>query len=613
MEKINLPELTLADIMRNIRTEAQSQPSSITETHVSVSSALNTDFTQVNRYPKETAFIPKIRYTTADFCQHHDKTFIRHLFNAILKREPDEAGMDYYLSQLRSGKRTKREIIANMRFSKEGRAHKVRVQGILLPFLVALFYRLPMIGYILKLLIALAKLPKLVEKVHQLEALNHAPKPELVELERYFKEQINQKANRHELESKANRHELESKADRSDLALKANREELIMKANREELNTKANRTELDLKANREELAMKADRDELDAKANRHELETKANCEDVSIRVDWAAFEGYTQQLAETLTAKQVQFDQLAAANASFSSTQSQLNQTITQKQAELEHMLVEKQAIIDDLTRQVRDHKVTLLDNQRRLQLLLEEARKRLPKPLSAQQLKNISQADEHLQDAMYIAFEDKFRGTRADIKQRQKVYLPYIATALTATADAPILDVGCGRGEWLELLQEHGIKACGLDLNSAMIHECHQRNLDAQEREVVAHLRTLPSNSLAAITGFHIIEHLPFKILLNLLDECLRVLKPGGIVIFETPNPENLLVGSYLFYTDPTHLNPLVPETTRFLLEQRGFMQVEIKRLHKYSDYYPVISTDPFLLQHVYNELDFGVIGCKM
>jgi hypothetical protein len=311
MEKIDLPELTLAEIMRNIRAEVQNQPPLITETPVAVSPALNTDFAKLNRYAKEKPFEIKMSYTTADFCQYHDKVFIRHLFQAILKREPDDAGMDYYLSQLRSGKRTKREIIANMRFSKEGRANKVRVKGIMMPFWVALFYRLPLLGYLLKLLVALLKLPKLVEKVHQLEALNQAPKPELVELERYFQEQLSQKATRAELDLKANRFESDLKAARTELALKVTKEELEsktirdeleftairagldLKANWEELDLKANREELNLKANREELDLKANREELAGKVNREELnnklENKANREEVNIRVDWVSF------------------------------------------------------------------------------------------------------------------------------------------------------------------------------------------------------------------------------------------------------------------------------------------------------------------------------------
>ncbi len=609
MEKIDLPELTLADIMRNIRAEVQHQPPSNSNA-TSASSALNLDFDKLTHYDKEKSFQLKNTYTVSDFCQYHDKVFIVNLFRAVLKREPDDQGMDYYLSHLRTGKKTKREIIANMRFSKEGRAKKVVVKGIKIPFLVALFYRVPVLGYLLKFVVALIKLPKLVEKVHQLEAQSQTPKPEFVALERYLQEVLSGKANREELNVKADRQELEAKADRSELALKANREELAVKADRQELDTKATREELALKASWQALEQKADREELDLKATR---------EEVALKASWQALEQKADREELDLKATRAE----VALKASWQALEQKVNReelalkadwTVFETQKNHTELALDKhQAELDELARQIRDHKLNILDNHRRLQLLLEEARKRMPDAFSVQQLKNIVSEEEHIADAMYIAFEDKFRGTREDIKKRQAVYLPYIKTALQATGNAAVLDVGCGRGEWLELLQQQGITASGLDLNSVMIQECHERGLTAQEKEVTAYLRTLPANSLAAITGFHLIEHLPFKVLLCLLDESLRVLKPGGMVIFETPNPENLMVGAYLFYTDPSHVNPLVPETTKFLIEQRGFENVQIKRLHKYSDYYPVLTTDPFLVNHFYNEMDFGVIGCKM
>jgi O-antigen chain-terminating methyltransferase len=96
------------------------------------------------------------------------------------------------------------------------------------------------------------------------------------------------------------------------------------------------------------------------------------------------------------------------------------------------------------------------------------------------------------------------------------------------------------------------------------------------------------------------------------LIDESLRALKPKGIVIFEAPNPENLTVGAYSFYTDPTHTSPQVPDTISFLLEQRGFCSVEIKRLHKYKDYNNVTSTNEIIDKWLYNEMDYSVIGYK-
>ena len=100
---------------------------------------------------------------------------------------------------------------------------------------------------------------------------------------------------------------------------------------------------------------------------------------------------------------------------------------------------------------------------------------------------------------------------------------------------------------------------------------------------------------------------------MVNLFDEALRVIKPGGMVIFETPNPENILVGAHYFYSDPTHVNPLVPETMAFILEQRGFNKIEIKRLHKYSDYHEFNVDNEFIEKNFNNEMDYAVIGYKV
>lgn len=230
---------------------------------------------------------------------------------------------------------------------------------------------------------------------------------------------------------------------------------------------------------------------------------------------------------------------------------------------------------------QVRNLKLNLLDQERRLKLLLEEARKRLPEPISQAQIESMVSEEDHMLDAFYVAFEDQFRGTREDIKNRVSVYLTTVREAGAGTPEAPILDLGCGRGEWLELLKEQGLLARGLDLNRVMVAQCVETGLSVQEAEAIAYLRSLPAKSLGAVTGFHIIEHIPFRRLIDLFDEALRVLKPGGVIIFETPNPENLVVGACNFYYDPTHLNPLPPSTVRFVSEVRGFVRPEVKFLH--------------------------------
>ena len=182
--------------------------------------------------------------------------------------------------------------------------------------------------------------------------------------------------------------------------------------------------------------------------------------------------------------------------------------------------------------------------------------------------------------DDFYVLFEDRFRGARSEIKDRVRFYLPFLKAAKAGTTARPILDVGCGRGEWLELLDENGFRATGVDLNAAMVAQCAERNLTAIHADAIAHLRSLPANSHGGVSGFHIIEHLPLETLLQLFMETLRVLKPGGIAIFESPNCKNLSVGACYFNVDPTHRNPMFPETAAFMMETQGFADVQLDYL---------------------------------
>ena len=189
----------------------------------------------------------------------------------------------------------------------------------------------------------------------------------------------------------------------------------------------------------------------------------------------------------------------------------------------------------------------------------------------------------EHRLDALYVAFEDIFRGSREDIKARMRFYLDRLMLSGAGQAGEPILDIGCGRGEWLEVLKESHLEAYGIDSNVMMVERARSAGLDAREAHLIAHLRDLPDASRSAVTAFHVVEHLDFGLLIDFLDEALRVLMPGGMLILETPNPENLRVGANSFYNDPTHRNPIPPEPLRFLVELRGFSEAEILRLHPF------------------------------
>lgn len=179
-----------------------------------------------------------------------------------------------------------------------------------------------------------------------------------------------------------------------------------------------------------------------------------------------------------------------------------------------------------------------------------------------------------------YKAFEDKFRGSPALIKSRLAVYLPFIKPLFELNPQAKALDLGCGRGEWLELLLELGIKGQGIDLDDSMLASCRQRGLEVKKEDALTFLKAEPPETQLAISGFHLAEHLPFSYLQELIKEALRVLQPGGILILETPNVENLKVAALEFWFDPSHNHPLPAPLLSFLAEWTGFYRSKILRL---------------------------------
>jgi O-antigen chain-terminating methyltransferase len=240
-------------------------------------------------------------------------------------------------------------------------------------------------------------------------------------------------------------------------------------------------------------------------------------------------------------------------------------------------VVVEHRNEIVRLTDRLNDYRRSLLDQERRLGKILRDLGGRQKLDQVAVKSNTFEQAAKHLRDSMYVAFEDLFRGTRHEIQQRARVYLPRIREFGLGTPDKPIVDLGCGRGEWLELVKGEGFTALGVDSNSSMIAECFDQGLDVVEQDALEFLQSRDSHSVGVLSGFHIIEHLPNDVLVAVLDEALRVLVPGGFVMFETPNPENLVVGACNFHYDPTHLKPLPPQMMRFIVENRGFVDSEI------------------------------------
>lgn len=180
-----------------------------------------------------------------------------------------------------------------------------------------------------------------------------------------------------------------------------------------------------------------------------------------------------------------------------------------------------------------------------------------------------------------YTRFTNHFRGEKDAIKERLKVYVPLLAPIMARYPEALVVDLGSGRGEWLELMQENGWPAKGIDSNESMASACNASGLHVEVNDALTALQQTETNTLAAVTGFHIAEHIPFDSLVTLIQEVHRALIPGGVLILETPNPENLTVGLWSFYLDPTHLHPLPPPLLHFVATDTGYAKANILRLN--------------------------------
>jgi SAM-dependent methyltransferase len=182
-------------------------------------------------------------------------------------------------------------------------------------------------------------------------------------------------------------------------------------------------------------------------------------------------------------------------------------------------------------------------------------------------------------QAAFYEGFEARFRGSRATVREKLVMYVDDVAEL--RHGQAPLLDVGPGRCEWLELLKEHEIPAFGVDTNPRFVAIGQELGLDVRLGDALAHLRGLPEGELGAITAFQVVEHIPSEALFDLVSLALRALRPGGTLILETPNPLNLMVGSAQFWIDPSHIRPVHPQFLEYLCINRGFTDVQLRFAH--------------------------------
>ncbi len=244
---------------------------------------------------------------------------------------------------------------------------------------------------------------------------------------------------------------------------------------------------------------------------------------------------------------------------------------------------------VTEVVQQLSDYEsrsTTLLDAERRqiagvlarmaeVDHFLTEVKRSYPELVKPERLVRLATGF----DAVSRAHAMRFRGTFDEVKERVSVYVPELKSVAEL---GPVLDIGCGGGELLTVLQENDITAYGIEILEAAVDECVAAGLDARVDDALHHLSTVTPASLGAVTAIHVVEHLGIDTLIEMIDLALRALKPGGMIIFETPNPSNVMVGADSFYIDPTHDHPIPSALLEFLVSVRGFTDAHVVPLKR-------------------------------
>lgn len=455
---------TIAGVMRRIRVEAALRNG--TADRGGLVSYSTDPFSLPNWASSESQLTIKPQYELPELLRASDVDFVANAYRAILRRPADAMGLESFVNQLRTGMFDKIDVLSELRWSEEGRARGVHVNGLLAPHLLRKWGRRPIIGALLRWSHALLTVHRQEDQQRQSENILARDIQDLGRHVGRLGDQYGEALEKHE----------------------------------------------------------------DTLAIIHEQ---------------------LQQLRESEGA--------AAAESK----------------------------------RRVRQLESELLALRQRLTAQMERMDKYLTRLEEEDEATARRETRARALDGMYAQFEDEFRGPRELIRARLARYVALLQEAGKGSDDQPVLDLGAGRGEWLQLLAEAGLVARGVDTNKEFVAICRQESLDVEECDAISALESLPTDSLGAITTMHLVEHLPFEDMVALIDGSFRALKPGGMLIIETPNPENLRVATLNFYLDPTHRNPLPPVMMRWLVENRGFQNVEICRLSEHRPW-PVLPKLP-------------------
>jgi len=207
-----------------------------------------------------------------------------------------------------------------------------------------------------------------------------------------------------------------------------------------------------------------------------------------------------------------------------------------------------------------------------------------------------------------YGRFAERFRGSEEYVKKGQKFYLPYF------TGQREVLDIGCGRGEFLELMRDAGVAARGIDLSRESVELCRQKGLQADVADLFGYLAELPEASRDGIFSAQVVEHLPPHRLPEMIRLAASRLQRDGVLAIETPNPECLAIFASHFYLDPTHTRPVPHALLSFYMEEYGLGGIEVHRLSPAIESMPALASLPEDFRETFfGGLDYAIIGRKL
>ncbi|PZO61852.1 MAG: hypothetical protein DI635_13955 [Pseudoxanthomonas suwonensis] len=437
-------------------------------------------------------FGQKPAYSVDELLAYSGSDFIDVAYQAVLRRQPDEAGRRDYLQAIETGALTKTEVLGELRKSPEGYRAGVPIRGLRLQYLLRRMERRR--GG--RMLALLASLMRLARKQSSWEAME---------------------------------------------ARLASRDERMLSA-----------ASLALDGMREDVARRLDSSlhALRKSIGRGEVRAARSMADVSSRQD------ATEQ-------------RLASVESSWASVEVRLSRSEQHAARWMEEMAARferNEALLESCQAAIRE------ESQRRAgyRAYADAVGQHPP----------VAGASEEDMAMMYARLEEVFRGSEEEIRRRAEIYLPCIAEAAAATRCRRVLDLGCGRGELLALLGGAGYDARGVDLNRLFVEQNRAAGREVVLMDALTALEGCEPDSLAAVSAIHLAEHLSVNHLVRLLDLAFAALRPGGVLILETPNPQNLRTSAYYFYFDPTHRNPLPPPLLAWMVADRGFREARIDLL---------------------------------